>query len=99
MSEINDLSLDNFKKWMKHQDKEQHCPTVRAKTLIGLNVESKLPIKRLLAKLEAENGKPTSLAREFGVQGGTIIGVDGKRFLIEVNEGSFYIHRCYVRKR
>jgi hypothetical protein len=95
------LSFDDFKRWIKHNNQEQSFKTdKRPNGLIGVTVESKIAIDRLFTKitplddLDAEE----DLAYEFIEHGGKITEVDGKRFLIEVTNGAFYIHRCYVTR-
>jgi len=94
------FSLEHFKKWMRNQDPsdEPSGITRRPKPFVGVAVESKIDTERLLAKMDANEGVAEDLAERFMEDGGTIIDVDDKTFLIEVDGGSFNIHRCYVRK-
>ncbi len=97
----NKFSLENFKKWMKNQEPSsdqmsQHM--CRSKPFVGTTVESKIDAERLVTKVDPEEGNPEDLIESFLENGGTIIDVDAKNFLIEVETGSFHIHRCYVRR-
>lgn len=97
----NKFSLENFKKWMKNQEpsSDQMSGHIRRpKPFVGTTVESKIDAERLAGKINPEEGVPEDLVESFLESGGTIINVDAKNFLIEVDTGSFYIHRCYVRR-
>ena len=43
-----------------------------------------------------ENGQEGRVVKDFMKNGGKIVEVNGKDFLIEVTMGSFYINRSYV---
>jgi len=93
------LSLDNFKKWMRYQEKMQ--PTQKNewhKSFVGLSIESKLTAKRLSMKIKSEEGDVEELSSDFVEHGGIVADVDDRYFLVEVSKGTFYVHRCYVRK-
>ena len=97
----NKFSLENFKKWMKNQEpsSDQSPGRIRRpKPFVGTAVESKIDAARLAGKINPEEGTPEDLIESFLESGGTIVNVDAKNFLIEVDTGSFYIHRCYVRR-
>jgi hypothetical protein len=88
------FSLNDFKKWMANQK-----PVPRKKTdLIGIKVESKLSPKRLIKKIDTEDGNIRHLAREFYHYGGTIIDVDRDNILVEVDSGTFHIPRFFCKK-
>lgn len=93
------FSLSNFKKWMGEQEinSPQSKPR-KFKPLVGLQVESKIHVEKLLSKMQTEEGDAEILAEEFVEDGGQIADVNDKSFLIEVASGTFYVHRCYVRK-
>ena len=98
MSEIDkNFSLDNFKKWMrKHNDEPKMGRSYNP--LIGVSVESKINARKLCDKIQAEEGDIENLSEDFANNGGRIKEVDDKHFLIEVDTGSFYILRNYVRR-
>jgi hypothetical protein len=96
---MNRLSLDDFKKWMKeHSSEDRPSITKPINPLIGLAVESKLPAKRLLPKMEEPSADAAKLVEEFLDQGGVITESEDKRFCIRVNSGTFYVHRAYVTR-
>lgn len=87
------FNFGDFKKWMKHQNDE------KSKTnMIGLQVESKIPFKRLISRIESQVGEIEEIAKDFKKNGGTISNVDGQNVIIEVNSGSFIIHRMYIKR-
>lgn len=93
------FSLDDFKRWMrKHDSEEENSTEQRQSNLVGLRVESKIEEDRIQAKMKEAEGYPEDLAFEFFENGGVIANVDGKYFLIEVDAGTFLIHRAYVRR-
>jgi hypothetical protein len=101
---MRELYLENFRKWMKDQQTQPDQEPVKSSEskssgLIGLEVESKIPSKRLAKNVDAYDGDLHDLCVEFKTNGGKIKDVDGKTFLIEVNSGTFSIARCFVRKR
>lgn len=95
------FNLDDFKRWMRKTEEktlDEGEIFERKSKLIGIEVESKIEEDRLLAKIEVEDGYPEELAFEFSENGGTISEVEGKKFLIEVDSGSFFIHRALVTR-
>jgi len=92
------FSLGDFKKWMASQSK----PTPKARghaELVGMHVESKISIKRLMTKMTADEGDLTELANDFRQNGGTIVDSDkDDNVLIEVDAGSFTIPKFFVKK-
>lgn len=74
-------------------------PTLeRTKPNVGLQVESKISTKKLMAVMQPEEGDTEELAKDFIENGGVITDVDEKLFLIEVDSGTFYISRSYVSR-
>ncbi len=99
MKDLSRLSLDDFKKWMKNHSSEE-CPSIdrQKNPLIGIQVESKIPAKRLACKMEEQSGDTDQLIRDFIDKGGIITESEDKRFCIQVDSGSFYIHRAYITR-
>lgn len=96
------FNLDEFKRWMRNTE-DASSPNKaeifdKKSKLVGVNVEPKIEENRLLAKIKVEEGHPEELALEFSENGGTISDVVGKKFLIEVETGSFFIHRALVSR-
>lgn len=88
--------LENFKKWMTEQ---KPLATTQSK-LIGLKVESKIKnVKRIAKNIQSNDGDIIEMADDFIKDGGQIVEVENKDFLIEVDSGIFQIHRCFVRKK
>jgi len=94
----NKFTLENFKKWMNKQGDSSSSHMEYKKPLVGTQVESKIDADRLAEKIHPEEGEPEDLIESFLEEGGAIMDVDSKNFLIEVETGSFRIHRCYVRR-
>lgn len=94
------LSLDDFKKWMRNKgDVEPLQKPKRYKDLIGIRVESKVTSKKLIENINSDNEDDLyNLAVDFKNDGGIILDVDGKNFLIEVDSGQFHIPRHFVKK-
>jgi hypothetical protein len=91
------FSLQDFKKWMSSQNDQ---PKSRHAHLVGLHVESKLSIKRLVNKIIPDDEADVNeLAKEFRRDGGVILQIDEDcNLLIEVDSGTFTIPRYFVRK-
>lgn len=88
------FNLSDFKKWMEHQQDAKARPN-----MVGVQVESKIPYKKLVSRIiESEEGEVIDVAKDFKRNGGTVTDVDGHNFLIEVDSGSFLIHRMYVKR-
>lgn len=99
MKDLSKLSLDDFKKWMKNHSTDESPSIERQKNpLIGIQVESKIPAKRLIHKIEEQSGDPVKLVQDFIENGGTITESEDKRFCIKVDSGCFYVHRAYVSR-
>lgn len=94
------FSLDDFKKWMESQkdDHEEPKQPRKVSELIGIQVESKVSERKLIAKMVVEDGEPDDIALDFINEGGTIVDVNGRNFLIEVESGTFYIERHCIRR-
>lgn len=86
------FNLNDFKKWMDHQ---QDCKT---KNIVGIKVESKITYKKLLSRIEAQEGEIEEVAKDFKKNGGTITEVNGHNILIEVDSGNFIIHKMHIKR-
>ena len=92
------LSLDDFKRWMKSNSKTFQTEQLPNR-LVGLKVESKVSVSKIYSKMTTEDlGSEEEIAEDFVKNGGKIADVDGKSLLIEVESGSFFINRCYIRR-
>jgi len=91
------FSLDDFKKWMEDQDDEKL--RMETEQEVGSEVQSKINLKKLMNRIEAEEGNEEELSKEFIDDGGTVLESIDNKFLIEVSSGSFYLHRKYVEAK
>lgn len=89
---FNLFDVNEFKKWMKNSHKEEN-------SLVGMNVESKVSVKKLLCVSEfydEENKK--KIAHDFSSNGGIILEEnDGKTLKIETKKGIIEIHKMYTK--
>lgn len=101
----NTFSLHEFKSWLSSQGDEitnffdigpsaQEDPSEK---FIGREVKAKVSEKKLLEKIESETGEPEALIQDLIDNGGVILAVEGKRALIEVELGTFYLPRFCVK--
>lgn len=93
------FSLHDFKKWMSGQTDKPAPRAHNHSGLIGTYVESKIGTKRLLAKVAVEDGDIHEVVKDFRQYGGMILDVDtDDNVKIEVDSGTFSIHKFFVRK-
>ena len=92
MSEPN-FSLNDFRKWMSKQKFESS----KQSRIRGSIVESKLSLKRLISKMNVDQGDIHEMATDFKRHGGTILECDKDNImLIEVRSGTFRIPKFFV---
>lgn len=91
-----DFSLNDFRKWMSKQKFES---SGKSKSRFRGNiVESKLSLKRLVTKMDVDQGDLNEMARDFKRRGGTILECDeNNTLLIEVRSGTFRIPKFFVQ--
>jgi hypothetical protein len=83
-----------FKKWLSNQrDLSDRDP------FVGLEVEAKSPYRRILARMEVQEGELEQVAKDFKKNGGKISEVNGHTMLIEVTSGNFLIHRMHIKRK
>ena len=87
------FSLNDFKKWMDGQSDDS------ARNQIGMKVESKISLKRLMDKIEPEEGDLDEVAKDFKKNGGTLVQMDGQSLQIECDSGNFTISRLFVKRQ
>lgn len=87
------FSLSDFKKWMESQQKEE----APKPNLVGATVESKVGVRKLVSRMDSDDDLE-ELAKDFKKNGGVISEVDGHKLMIEVDSGTFIIHRMYVKR-
>lgn len=88
------FSLSDFKKWMENQQKDESPK----KNLVGMQVEPKVGLRKLVSRMESDDGDIEEMAKDFKKDGGMISEMDGHKLMIEVDSGSFIIHRMYVKR-
>jgi hypothetical protein len=88
------FNLADFKKWMESQQEQSPY----RKNFVGVFVESKIHLKKLSHRMDVQEGELEKVAKDFKENGGVINEVDGHHFLINVDSGSFLIHRMYVKR-
>ena len=87
------FSLNDFRKWMSKQKFE----TSRKPKLKGYIIESKLSLKRLVTKMDIDQGDLHEMAKDFKKRGGTILECDSDNILlVEVKSGTFRIPKFFV---
>ena len=94
----NNFCPDEFKKWMQSQP-DFDGNRFKKRNLVGLTVESKIPIKRFGNKILVEDGEFEEILADFDKNGGVVSDVDGKQVLIEVAKGSFFVLKQYIQER
>ena len=88
------FSLNDFRKWMGKQKKFESNKSNRFK---GHIIESKLSLKRLVTKIDVDQGDLYEMARDFKKRGGTILECDKDNILlVEVRSGTFRIPKYFV---
>jgi hypothetical protein len=88
-----DFSLNDFRKWMSNQKFESS----KKPKLRGAIVESRLGLKKLVTKMDVDQGDLYEMAKDFKRRGGTILECDGDNILlVEVNSGTFRIPKFFV---
>ena len=87
------FNFSDFKKWMG----SQHDAKSKS-NMIGLQVESKIAYKKLISRMETQEGEIEEVAKDFKKNGGIIAEVNGHNVLVEVESGSFIIHRMHVKE-
>jgi hypothetical protein len=96
------LSVNDFKNWLsEHKDTSDFFfgqnPENPNDKYIGMAVRSKVSGKKLLEKIETEYASSQQLVTEFVNGGGSVLGVEPKRVLIETESGEFYLPRFCVK--
>jgi len=92
-----DFTLSHFKKWIRDQKDYTQDNHERLHHIIGTQVEAKVPSSKLVQVSSTEEGDLAELIISFQESGGIVTDIDGKNFLVEVDIGTFYVPRQYVR--
>jgi formylglycine-generating enzyme required for sulfatase activity len=89
------FSLSDFKKWMDDQPVENEQ---FQEDITGSEVQCRVGLKRLISKMETEDGEANEVAKDFKKNGGTATSVDGDMALVEVESGSLFVPLNYITK-
>ena len=93
------FSLNDFKKWMENQPEKPTKKSHQHVELVGMQVESKIGIKRLMSKMIVDEGVKEELSEDFKQHGGVVLDCDkDKNLLIEVDSGTFTLPKYFIRK-
>lgn len=86
------FNFSDFKKWMSNQEDSKE------RSLVGMRVESKVALKKLLSRMETQEGDTVEVANDFKKNGGVIKEENGHYMYVDVESGNFLIHRMYLRR-
>ena len=102
MSDFDDMnfSVHDFKHWMSENATNQfNLQQPPKRKGVGQEVESRVSLKRLLTRIEPEEGNIEDVAHEFKENGGKILEIDGSLLMVEVANGTFIIPRACCRRK
>ena len=91
------FTLQDFRKWMEANAPDSF--NLSKPRLIGMEVEPKVTLKRIIRRLEPEEGDVEAMAREFKDNGGVIRDVDGPFVMVEVSCGTFIVSKNCVKRK
>ena len=86
------FNFSDFKKWMSEQSDSKKS------SMVGVQVESKIPLKKLVSRIETQDGDLLEVAKDFKKNGGKITEENGHFMYVEVESGTFMIHRMHIKK-
>lgn len=95
-------NLHEFKKWITEQKELSDFFNVGMgkedpnEKYVGSALRSKVGERKLLERIETEDD-PETCVYEFIEDGGTLLAVEGKKVLVEVESGTFYVPRFCVK--
>lgn len=98
------MSLNEFKNWLSSQDDLGNVFNIsrdkiveeEGEQYVGKKCRSKVSEQKLLDRIETDEDAE-GLVREFLEEGGIVLGVEGKKFQIEVDSGTFALPRFCVK--
>ena len=97
------LSVNGFRNWLSTQKDISDFFNIgldrhdENEELVGKFVKARASTKKLLEKIECDADDPEILVEEFVHNGGTILEVQDKSLLIEVESGSFLLPKFCVK--
>ena len=86
------FNFSDFKKWMSQQGDS------RKSSMVGVQVETKIPLKKLVSRIETQEGELLEVAKDFVKNGGKITEENGHFMFVSVDSGSFMIHKMHLKK-
>lgn len=86
------FNFSDFKKWMSQQQDNGKS------SMVGVQVESKIPLKKLVSRIETQEGELLEVAKDFKKNGGKITEENGHYMYVSVDSGSFMIHKMHLKK-
>lgn len=95
------FNLNDFKNWLSHEEKLSDFFDIsnrgeKVDEAVGKEVEARVSSKKLIDKMEVEEGEPEDLIDDLIENGGLVISSKLKSYLIEVESGSFHIPKFCV---
>lgn len=96
------VSLQDFKNWMSGQKDLSNFFNIQEDEnpydkYIGRAIKTKVSKNKLMERANSEDEPKELLIDEFIENGGTILSVDEKKVLVEVDSGKFYVPRFCVK--
>jgi hypothetical protein len=100
------ILLNEFKNWLSDQKDLGEFFNINRDKITGDENEkhvgnlcrSKVSERKLLERIETDEDAQ-ELVREFLEEGATVVSIDGKKILLEVESGTFYLPRFCVKIR
>lgn len=87
-------NLDDFQKWIEGQEEDSRSAKIAFAK--GDFVKPNVPFKKLVTRISSSDEDHREICKEFYTSGGTIVSIDSKKLVIEVESGEFTIHEMYV---
>jgi hypothetical protein len=88
------FNLSDFKKWME----TQHDTQPDKNNMIDVKVVPKVTFRKLLTRIDVQDGEVYEVAKDFKKNGGIISDIDGENILIECDTGTFIINRMLCKR-
>lgn len=99
-------TFNEFKKWLDTDLDADPCEwclklpeeTMKKETnLIGQKVKSKISVERLMKRMSTDDINDQDIAEDFCRNGGMVVDIDDQQLLIEVENGTFLLKKCFVK--
>lgn len=92
MSNNYKFSLGNFEKWLKEEMARD------ISFAIGEHVYPKISFKKIIERVEIEDGDAFEIAKSFRKLGGKILTVENDHILVKCKKGKFFINENDITK-